>query len=171
MEQVPMVAVAAGRGIIGDRYESGTGAYKKKPEVRNLSLISEEALERANQQGWHDSFTASDTATWWFRWILKRSMRRSTRNSPSARSGYAAWNCARLAADLPFSAASPASPLPLTASAVCVSVFSRMVSSLKAMTFDLLRKRQLYSYRQISKWPLRSTRRSFLFQAHSRWGG
>jgi MOSC domain-containing protein YiiM len=61
MEQVPMVAVAAGRGIIGDRYESGTGAYKKKPEVRNLSLISEEALERANQQGWHDSFTASDT--------------------------------------------------------------------------------------------------------------
>lgn len=61
MQRVGKVSVLAGRGIIGDRYEAGIGAFsRKRPEVRDLSLISEEALRRANQ-GRSDPFTASDT--------------------------------------------------------------------------------------------------------------
>ena len=43
MQEVSQVCVRAGHGIIGDRYEAGIGAFsKKRPEVRDLSLISEE---------------------------------------------------------------------------------------------------------------------------------
>ena len=49
MEQVAKVSVLAGRGIVGDRYGAGIGSFsKKRPEIRALSLIAEEAIVRAN---------------------------------------------------------------------------------------------------------------------------
>lgn len=46
----PMQALAearcvAGRGIEGDRYFLGTGTYSPKPEVREITLIEQEALD------------------------------------------------------------------------------------------------------------------------------
>ena len=35
----------AGRGIVGDRYYKGTGTYSPKPDVREVTLIEQEALD------------------------------------------------------------------------------------------------------------------------------
>jgi MOSC domain-containing protein YiiM len=45
MEELPEATLVAGRGIEGDRYYLGTGAYSKKPDIREVTLIEMEALE------------------------------------------------------------------------------------------------------------------------------
>jgi MOSC domain-containing protein YiiM len=45
MEEVAEAVLVAGRGIVGDRYYDGTGTYSPKPDVREVTLIEQEALD------------------------------------------------------------------------------------------------------------------------------
>jgi hypothetical protein len=45
MEELREATCVAGRGIAGDRYFSGTGTYSPKPDVREVTLIEQEALD------------------------------------------------------------------------------------------------------------------------------
>ena len=45
MEEVSEARCVAGRGIAGDRYFNGTGTYSPKPDVREVTLIEQEALD------------------------------------------------------------------------------------------------------------------------------
>lgn len=45
MEALPEANLVAGRGIEGDRYFFGTGTYSPKPDVREVTLIEQEALD------------------------------------------------------------------------------------------------------------------------------
>jgi MOSC domain-containing protein YiiM len=45
MEELQEATCVAGRGIVGDRYYSGTGTYSPKPDVREVTLIEQEALD------------------------------------------------------------------------------------------------------------------------------
>jgi hypothetical protein len=45
MEELDEAQCIAGRGILGDRYFSGTGTYSPKPDVREVTLIEQEALD------------------------------------------------------------------------------------------------------------------------------
>ena len=45
MEELAEARCIAGRGIEGDRYASGTGTYSPKPDVREITLIEQEALD------------------------------------------------------------------------------------------------------------------------------
>jgi MOSC domain-containing protein YiiM len=45
MEELQEAECVAGRGIVGDRYYEGTGTYSPKPDVREVTLIEQEALD------------------------------------------------------------------------------------------------------------------------------
>ncbi|ETR78089.1 molybdenum cofactor biosysynthesis protein [Afipia sp. P52-10] len=45
MEELQEAVCVAGRGIVGDRYYTGTGTYSPKPDVREVTLIEQEALD------------------------------------------------------------------------------------------------------------------------------
>ncbi|HEY0219247.1 MAG TPA: MOSC domain-containing protein [Afipia sp.] len=45
MEELQEAECVAGRGIIGDRYYNGSGTYSLKPDVREVTLIEQEALD------------------------------------------------------------------------------------------------------------------------------
>jgi len=45
MEELTEALCVAGRGIEGDRYYNGTGTYSPKPDVREVTLIEQEALD------------------------------------------------------------------------------------------------------------------------------
>ncbi|MER2264952.1 MOSC domain-containing protein [Methylobacterium oxalidis] len=45
MEEVVEARCVPGRGIEGDRYFLGTGTYSPKPDVREVTLIEQEALD------------------------------------------------------------------------------------------------------------------------------
>ena len=45
MEELAEAQCVAGRGIVGDRYFNGTGTYSPKPDVREITLIEQEALD------------------------------------------------------------------------------------------------------------------------------
>jgi len=45
MEELAEAECVAGRGIVGDRYYNGTGTYSSKPDVREVTLIEQEALD------------------------------------------------------------------------------------------------------------------------------
>jgi MOSC domain-containing protein YiiM len=45
MEELREAHCVAGRGIVGDRYFEGTGTYSPKPDVREVTLIEQEALD------------------------------------------------------------------------------------------------------------------------------
>jgi MOSC domain-containing protein YiiM len=45
MEELSVATCVAGRGIEGDRYFSGRGTYSAKPDVREVTLIEQEALD------------------------------------------------------------------------------------------------------------------------------
>lgn len=45
MEELREATLAAGRGIVGDRYYNGTGTYSPKPDVREVTLIEQEVLD------------------------------------------------------------------------------------------------------------------------------
>jgi MOSC domain-containing protein YiiM len=45
MEELTAARCVAGRGIEGDRYFLGTGTYSPKPDVREVTLIEQEALD------------------------------------------------------------------------------------------------------------------------------
>jgi MOSC domain-containing protein YiiM len=45
MEELAQAECVAGRGIVGDRYYTGTGTYSPKPDVREVTLIEQEALD------------------------------------------------------------------------------------------------------------------------------
>jgi MOSC domain-containing protein YiiM len=45
MEELQEAECVAGRGIVGDRYYLGTGTYSPKPDVREVTLIEQEALD------------------------------------------------------------------------------------------------------------------------------
>lgn len=45
MEELQEARCVAGRGIEGDRYFLGTGTYSPKPDVREVTLIEQEALD------------------------------------------------------------------------------------------------------------------------------
>jgi hypothetical protein len=45
MEELEEAECIAGRGIVGDRYFFGTGTYSPKPDVREVTLIEQEALD------------------------------------------------------------------------------------------------------------------------------
>ncbi len=45
MEELAAARCVAGRGIEGDRYFLGTGTYSPKPDVREVTLIEQEALD------------------------------------------------------------------------------------------------------------------------------
>jgi len=45
MEELTEAECVAGRGIVGDRYFLGTGTYSPKPDVREVTLIEQEALD------------------------------------------------------------------------------------------------------------------------------
>ncbi|PZU91017.1 MAG: MOSC domain-containing protein [Chelatococcus sp.] len=45
MEELAEARCVAGRGIVGDRYYEGTGSYSKRPDVREVTLIEQEALD------------------------------------------------------------------------------------------------------------------------------
>lgn len=61
MLEVREAKALPGRGLVGDRYETRSGSWSKTREaVRDLSLISQEAIERANENR-EEPFTAEDT--------------------------------------------------------------------------------------------------------------
>lgn len=62
MTSLRFVDAIAGRGLKGDRYESDTGAFpkEKSPVVRQVTLISEEAIIVASE-GRAEPFTAAKT--------------------------------------------------------------------------------------------------------------
>lgn len=45
MEELAEAECVTGRGIVGDRYYLGTGTYSPKPDVREITLIEQEALD------------------------------------------------------------------------------------------------------------------------------
>ena len=45
MEELSEAECVAGRGIVGDRYYEGTGSYSKRADVREVTLIEQEALD------------------------------------------------------------------------------------------------------------------------------
>jgi MOSC domain-containing protein YiiM len=45
MEELREASLVAGRGIEGDRYFKGIGTYSAKPDVREITLIEQEALD------------------------------------------------------------------------------------------------------------------------------
>lgn len=45
MEELAAAVCVAGRGIEGDRYFLGTGTYSPRPDVREITLIEQEALD------------------------------------------------------------------------------------------------------------------------------
>ncbi|ERP91117.1 molybdenum cofactor biosysynthesis protein [Labrenzia sp. C1B10] len=45
MEELPEAECVPGRGIVGDRYYLGTGTYSPRPDVREVTLIEQEALD------------------------------------------------------------------------------------------------------------------------------
>lgn len=45
MEELTEANLVPGRGIEGDRYYRGTGTYSPKPDVREVTLIEQEALD------------------------------------------------------------------------------------------------------------------------------
>lgn len=45
MEELSEAELVAGKGILGDRYYNGTGTYSPKPDVRDITLIEQEALD------------------------------------------------------------------------------------------------------------------------------
>ncbi|MBC2861586.1 MULTISPECIES: MOSC domain-containing protein [Stappia] len=45
MEELEEAVCVAGRGIEGDRYFLGTGTYSARPDVREVTLIEQEALD------------------------------------------------------------------------------------------------------------------------------
>lgn len=45
MEELTEANLVPGRGIEGDRYHRGTGTYSPKPDVREVTLIEQEALD------------------------------------------------------------------------------------------------------------------------------
>ncbi|RZN16630.1 MOSC domain-containing protein [Bradyrhizobium sp. Leo121] len=45
MEELAEAECVVGRGIVGDRYYSGLGTYSPKPDVREVTLIEQEALD------------------------------------------------------------------------------------------------------------------------------
>jgi MOSC domain-containing protein YiiM len=45
MEELAEAECVVGRGIVGDRYFNGTGTYSPKPDVREVTLIEQEALD------------------------------------------------------------------------------------------------------------------------------
>lgn len=45
MEERDEAECVAGRGIVGDRYYNGNGTYSPKPDVREVTLIEQEALD------------------------------------------------------------------------------------------------------------------------------
>lgn len=45
MEEMAEAECVAGRGIVGDRYYYGSGTYSPKPDVREVTLIEQEALD------------------------------------------------------------------------------------------------------------------------------
>ncbi|MFE1599142.1 MOSC domain-containing protein [Methylobacterium sp. ID0610] len=45
MEELAEATCVAGRGIEGDRYFAGSGSYSAKPDVREVTLIEQEALD------------------------------------------------------------------------------------------------------------------------------
>lgn len=45
MEELQEAQCVAGRGIVGDRYYNGLGTYSPKPDVREVTLIEQEALD------------------------------------------------------------------------------------------------------------------------------
>ncbi len=45
MEELQQAECVAGRGIVGDRYFNGAGTYSPKPDVREVTLIEQEALD------------------------------------------------------------------------------------------------------------------------------
>lgn len=45
MEEIAEAHCVAGRGIVGDRYYQGTGSYSKRSDVREVTLIEQEALD------------------------------------------------------------------------------------------------------------------------------
>jgi len=45
MEELSEARCVAGRGIVGDRYYEGTGSYSKRADVREVTLIEQEALD------------------------------------------------------------------------------------------------------------------------------
>lgn len=45
MEALHEAICVAGRGIVGDRYYNGSGTYSPKPDVREVTLIEQEALD------------------------------------------------------------------------------------------------------------------------------
>lgn len=49
MEALSEAVCVAGRGIEGDRYFLGTGTYSPKPDVREVTLIEQEALDALNR--------------------------------------------------------------------------------------------------------------------------
>ncbi|MDR3463812.1 MAG: MOSC domain-containing protein [Beijerinckiaceae bacterium] len=49
MEELDEAICVAGRGIEGDRYFSGLGTYSPKPDVREVTLIEQEALDALNR--------------------------------------------------------------------------------------------------------------------------
>lgn len=51
MMQLAQANIIAGKGIDGDRYALGIGAFSKtKPKIRHISLIALSGIEHANQQ-------------------------------------------------------------------------------------------------------------------------
>ena len=49
MEELSEAQCVAGRGIVGDRYFEGLGTYSPKPDVREVTLIEQEALDALNR--------------------------------------------------------------------------------------------------------------------------
>ena len=45
MEELAEASCVAGRGLVGDRYFAGLGTYSPKPDVREVTLIEQEALD------------------------------------------------------------------------------------------------------------------------------
>ncbi|MFG1357576.1 MOSC domain-containing protein [Xanthobacter tagetidis DSM 11602] len=45
MEELAEAECVAGRGIVGDRYFLGNGTYSGRPDVREVTLIEQEALD------------------------------------------------------------------------------------------------------------------------------
>ena len=65
MMQLAQANIIAGKGIDGDSYALGVGAFSKtKPKIRHISLIALSGIEHANQQllaKQQTVFSASDT--------------------------------------------------------------------------------------------------------------
>jgi MOSC domain-containing protein YiiM len=61
MVAVRSAAVIKNKGILGDRYESGSGSFsKKEPGKRHITFIASEAIKTANEE-FKTNFVAEDT--------------------------------------------------------------------------------------------------------------